>query len=73
MKCGECWYCKENYCSKWKSFVSKEEIVKDCKSYTEVKPSNKGLEIRSNKLKKTNRKKECDKRTTRKYMPICFY
>lgn len=57
MKCGDCWYCKENYCSKWKSVVSKETMVTDCKSYTETKPSNKGLEIRSKKLNKQREKR----------------
>lgn len=58
MKCGDCWYCKENYCSKWKSVISKEAMVTDCKSYTETKPSNKGLnkcvQKRANRLKRSN-------------------
>ena len=57
MKCAECYYCKDSYCMKWKSVVLKESEVKDCKAYSEAKPNNKGLEVRSKKLNKQRQKR----------------
>lgn len=56
--CLNCYYCKNRFCTKWKTKVQDYFKPNKCKFFeTGKKPLNKGLQIRNNKLLKKQKKR----------------